>query len=77
LNQGFWRPQRSFSQRISSERSSHHHWKNDSGYEAYRENFFLKTTDLSIRSTNSHKTLGILRVPHGHPVAMIWSTKTC
>jgi hypothetical protein len=34
LNQGFSRPQRSFSQRISSERSSHHHWKNDSGYEA-------------------------------------------
>jgi hypothetical protein len=32
--------------------------------------------DLLIRSTNSHKTLGILGVPHGHPIATIWSTKT-
>jgi hypothetical protein len=33
LNQGFSTPQRSFSQRISPRRSSHHHWKNDLGYE--------------------------------------------
>jgi hypothetical protein len=31
--------------------------------------------DPPIRSTDSHKTLGILGVPHGHPIAMIWSTK--
>jgi hypothetical protein len=31
----------------------------------------------SIRSTDSRKTLGILGVPHGHPIATIWSTKTC
>jgi hypothetical protein len=33
--------------------------------------------DLSIHSTDLHKTLWILGLPHGHPIATIWSTKTC
>jgi hypothetical protein len=33
LNQGFSTPQRSFFQRICPRRSSHHHQKNDLGYE--------------------------------------------
>jgi hypothetical protein len=32
--------------------------------------------DLPIHSTDSHKTLGILGAPHGHPIALFWSTKT-
>jgi hypothetical protein len=32
--------------------------------------------DLPIRSMVSHKTLGILGAPHGHPITTIWSTKT-
>jgi hypothetical protein len=34
------------------------------------------TPDLPIRSTNSHKTLGIVGTPHGHSIAKLWSTKT-
>jgi hypothetical protein len=31
---------------------------------------------VQIRSMNLHETLGILVVPHGHPIATIWSPKT-
>jgi hypothetical protein len=31
---------------------------------------------LTMRSTDSHKTLGIVGVPHGHSIITIWSTKT-
>jgi hypothetical protein len=34
------------------------------------------TPDLPIRSTNSHKTLGIVGIPHGYSIAKLWSTKT-
>jgi hypothetical protein len=34
------------------------------------------TPDLLIRSTNSHKTLGIVGTPHGHSLAKLWSNKT-
>jgi hypothetical protein len=34
------------------------------------------TPDLPIRSTDSHKTLGIVGTPHGHSIAKLWSTKT-
>jgi hypothetical protein len=35
------------------------------------------TPDLPIRSTNSHKTLGIVGTPHVHSIDKFWSTKTC
>jgi hypothetical protein len=35
------------------------------------------TPDLLNRSTDLHKTLGIVGTPHGHSIAKIWSTKTC
>jgi hypothetical protein len=31
--------------------------------------------NLHIHSTDSHNTLGILGVPHGHAIAIIWSPK--
>jgi hypothetical protein len=34
------------------------------------------TPDLSIHSTDSHKTLGTVGTPHGHSIAKLWSTKT-
>jgi hypothetical protein len=34
------------------------------------------TPDLSIHSTDLHKTLGIVGTPHGHSIAKLWSTKT-
>jgi hypothetical protein len=34
------------------------------------------TPDLSIRSTDLHKTLGIVGTPHGQSIAKLWSTKT-
>jgi hypothetical protein len=34
------------------------------------------TPDLPIRSTDLHKTLGIVGTPHGHSIDKIWSTKT-
>jgi hypothetical protein len=34
------------------------------------------TPDLSIRSTDSNKTLGVVRTPHGHSIAKLWSTNT-
>jgi hypothetical protein len=34
------------------------------------------TPDLLIRSTDSHKTLGIVGTPHGHSIPKLWSTKT-
>jgi hypothetical protein len=35
------------------------------------------TLDLPNRSTDLHKTLGIVGTPHGHSIAKILSTKTC
>jgi hypothetical protein len=35
------------------------------------------TPDLSNRSTDLHKTLGIVGTPYGHSIAKILSTKTC
>jgi hypothetical protein len=35
------------------------------------------TPDLPNRSTNLHKTLGIVGTPHGESIAKILSTKTC
>jgi hypothetical protein len=34
------------------------------------------TPDFLIRSTESHKTLGIVGTPHAHSICKLWSTKT-
>jgi hypothetical protein len=41
-----------------------------------RVNSLKSNSRLPIRSTDSHKTLGIVGTPHGHSIAKLWSTET-